>query len=354
MLVMCSGTVAAQEYVWRFVDGDVGGWNVINASPERDAFGYVLVRQNDPFWIVSPQNLNIAAEVSYFEFRIKTTETFLNGYVTVKTRDNRSWNEPFSFGLPNAFHIYRINLQRNNRTGSPIDAVALAFGKVDRVWLDYVRFFKPSPGQRIRMYWEEFWDVPLTNDTTVNFVTTPLLAEYSFLLPLYGLILLITICLLALQKSARATSLSRALILSCVVAGLLFTLRMDYAWYMKWRTDRELCGRKSYDELISCVDGTGSYDFAKSVKQNIPADSTAMIFAGPVEGTNVKLKYYLLPIMVSRSAPYIAVYKDPSVFYDPVQKTLKRGSVVVATDAQLVMAAGKDGYIYRASTGGQP
>jgi hypothetical protein len=78
---------------------------------------------------------------------------------------------------------------------------------------------------------------------------------------------------------------------------------------------------------------------------------TIRIFAGILEA---KVKYYLLPVKVSLAAPYIAVYKDPSISFDPVQKALKRDNVVVATDVQLLMTFGKDGFLYRSSAGGRP
>jgi len=357
LLVLCllgvlSSTGAAEEYAWRFdAGGDTTGWKALNASPERDAAGFfALVRQDDPFWLVSPQNLDVAAKSSYIEFRIKAPETYLLGYVVVKTRDNRSWREEFSLGLPDAFHVYRIELSRGNRTGSPIDSVALAFGNVERVWIDYIRIYNPSRSQLLRIYWSDLWEVPFAAATTVNFVSTPSIGEYSFLAPLYGL-LLFAFCILALRWRARTDSFTRALIIACVFAGTLFALRMDYTWYLQWRADQASLGRRSVDERISRVEGSGTYDFAKNVKQVIPAGGTVRIFAGILEA---KVKYYLLPVKVSRTAPYIAVYKDPAISFDPVQKELKRDNVVVATNAQLLMTFGKDAFLYRSLGGGRP
>jgi hypothetical protein len=348
---MFSRMVAAEEHAWQFdANSDAMSWKALNASLVRDAGGFTLVRQEDPFWLVSPPNLNIAPGSSYIEFRLKAPETYLLGYVIVKTRDNRSWQEEFSLGLPDSFHVYRINLSKGNRTGAPIDSVAFAFGKVDRVSFDYVRIYQPSFVQLLRIFWSDFWDVRLASATTVNFVSTPLIAGYSFLAPLYVLLLLVALCILALRRPVRAASITKALILACVVAGTLFALRMDYAWYQQWRVDRASLGPGGVAERISRVEGSGAYDFAQGVKQAIPAGGTVRIFAGVLEG---KVKYYLLPVKVSRGAPYIAVFRDPAVSFDPAQKTLKRGDVVVATDAQLLMTIGKEGFLYRSSAGGR-
>jgi hypothetical protein len=356
LLVLClvlvsSRTGAAAEYAWRFSAGsDAMSWKTLNASPERSAAGFTLVRQDDPFWFVSPDNLNIGPEVSYIEFRLKAPETYLNGYIIVRTRDNRSWEEEFSLGLPDAFHVYRIHLQRGNGTGSPIDTIAFAFGAIDRVSFDYVRIYQPSFVQLLGIYWSELWDVRFAGATTVNFVSTPRIAGYSFLAPLYGLLLLVALGVLALRRPLNTDSVTKTLLLACAVAGTLFALRMDYAWFMQWRADRASLGRGSLEERISRVDGTGAYDFARGVKQVIPAGGSVRVFAGVLAG---KVKYYLLPVKVSRDAPYIAVFKDPAISFDPAQKTLKRDNVVVATDAQLLTAIGNEGSLYRSSAGGR-
>ena len=352
MLVAFSGRGAAEEYAWQFdANSDATSWKALNASFERDAGGFTLVRQDDPFWFISPPNLNISSEPLYIEFRLKAPETYLLGFVLVKTRDNRSWREEFSLGLPDAFHVYRIDLSKGNRTASPIDSVAFAFGNIGRVSFDYVRIYRPSSVQLLKIFWSDFWDVRFAGATTVNFVSTPLIAEYSFLAPLYVLLLLVVLYTLALRRPVRAASTMKALILACVAAGTLFALRMDYTWYMQWRADRSSLGGGGVDERISRVEGTGAFDFARGVKKIIPAGDTVRIYAGVLGG---KVKYYLLPIKVSASAPYIAVYKDPAVSFDPALKVLSRENIIVANNAELLMTLGKDGFLYRSSGGSNP
>jgi hypothetical protein len=352
MLVAIPGSGSAEEYLWRFERiSDAMSWTAINASPERDVGGFTLVRQDDPFWLVSPGNLAIAPELSHMEFRLKAPATYLLGYVIVKTRDNRSWREEFQLGLPDAFHVYRIDLRRGNRTGAPIDSVAFAFGKVDRVSFDYVRIHKPTPAELLRIYWGDLWSVEYAGATTVNFVSTPLFADYPFLAPLYVLLLLVAVCMIAVQRPPRIVSVTRSLILSCVIAGTLFALRMDYTWYMQWRADRASLGRMSVEDRISRVEGTGAYDLARSVKQVVPPGGTVRIFAGALEG---KVKYYLLPVKVSRTASYIVVYKDLAVKFDPARRTLMRDNDIVATNVELLGTFGNDGFLYLSSTGVQP
>jgi hypothetical protein len=352
LLVLSCGTGYAEEYVWHFDKGaDALRWKALNASPENNASGFSLVRQDDPFWFVSPPDLNISPALSYAEFRLKTPETYLRGYLIVKTRDTRSWQEEFILGLPDTYHVYRINLRKGNRTGSPVDSVAFAFGGVDRVYLDYVKIYKPSLVQLMGVYWGAFWSVPFASATTVNFVQTPLLGDYSFLAPLYVLLLIFALCMIALRKPVTRHSVMKSLMLSCVAAGALFAVRMDYTWYMQWRADRSSLGQRSFDERISRVDGTGAYDFAQGLKKVIPPGATARIYAGILEG---KVRYYLLPVKVSESAPYIAVFKDPAVSYDPVKKLLRRDHEIIAQNVRLIMAFGKDGFLYESSEAGHP
>jgi hypothetical protein len=352
LFCLCCGAGRAEEYVWRFDRGaDAFNWKALNATSEKTADGFFLVRRGEPFWFVSPPNLNISPQLSYAEFRLKAPETYLRGYLVVKTRDARSWEEEFTLGLPDTYHVYRINIQKGNRTRSPIDAVAFTFGGVDRVSLDYLKIYKPSLVQLMGVYWGEFWSVPFASSTTVNFIETPLIGDYSFLAPLYVLLLVIAFCMVALQRPPTRRSVVKSLLLSCVAAGALFAVRMDYAWYMQWRADRSSLGQRSFNERVSRADGTGAYDFAQGLKKVIPLGSTVKIYAGILEG---KVRYYLLPVKVSETAPYIAVFRDPAVSYDPIKKLLSRDHEIMARNIEVVTAFGKDGFLYKSLEAGHP
>ena len=359
LLCLLCGEGRAEEYVWRFDKGaDALQWKALNATTENTAEGVSLVRQGEPFWFVSPQKLNISPELSYVEFRLKAPETYLRGYLVVKTRDARSWDEEFTLGLPDIYHVYRINIQKGNMTGSPVDAVAFTFGGLNRVFLDYVKIYKPSLIQLIEVYWGEFWSVPFARSTTVNFIDTPLIGDYSFLAPLYVLLLVLALCMVAFQRPVTRQSVVKSLLFSCVAAGAIFAVRMDYTWYMQWRADRASLGHRSFDEQISRVDGTGAYDFAQGLKKIIPLGATVKIYAGTLEGKagilEGKVRYFLLPLKVSETAPYIAVFKDPAISYDPDKKLLLRDHEIVARDIEVVTAVGKDGFLYRASGAAHP
>jgi hypothetical protein len=157
--------------------------------------------------------------------------------------------------------------------------------------------------------------------------------------------------MVALQRPLTRQSVVKSLLLSCVAAGALFAVRMDYAWYMQWRADRSSLGQRSFNERISLADGTGAYDFAQGLKKVIPRGSTVKIYAGILEG---KVRYYLLPVKVSESAPYIAVFRDPAVYYDPIKKLLSRDHEIMARNIVVVTALGKDGFLYKSLEAGQP
>ncbi len=339
---------AKEEQAWHFGDGSSAtAWKALNASAFRDSGGLMLVRRSDPFWLVSPPDLGISPELSYIEFRLKAPETYLRGYLIVKTRDNRSWQEEFSLGLPGEFSAYRINIRKGNVTGSPIDSIAFAFGGLDRVVFDSVRIYRPTPAQLLRIYWGELWTVQYADATTVNSVSTPLFGDSSFLKPLYVIALLLALALIALSRPVSGHSVVKYMMLSFVVAGFLFALRMDYTWYIQWRADDSSMGQGSLDERISRVEGTGTYDFALELKKIVPPGAEVRIYAGEF---GEKLKYYLLPLKVSERAPYIAVYKDPAVSFDPQRRVLVRNNEVLSNSAKLIRAFGKDGFLYQ-STG---
>jgi hypothetical protein len=59
-------------------------------------------------------------------------------------------------------------------------------------------------------------------------------------------------------------------------------------------------------------------------------------------------------VKASERAPYIAVFKDPAVSYDPVKKLLRRDHEIVARNARLIMAFGKDGFLFESSEAERP
>lgn len=352
LLLLCDAGYA-QEYAWNFDDArNALHWKAIHASMEKGPSGSVTIRGNDTFWFVSPPNLNIPSRVSYVEFKLKAPATYLLGYLVMRTVDNRTWQEEFQLGLPDRFNIYRVNMQEGNIGNSPVDSFAFAFGGLglDKVEMKYVRCYEPSLVQSAAIRWMEFWNAGYARAATVNFIDMPFVGKLSFVALLYIFIVLFTVCMIAALRTVSVTALRKALITSFILGGILFALRMDYGWYMMWRLDRSTLSRRSYEERVELVDATGSYEFAGMVRKLIPPDASVRIECGTLAE---KIKYYLLPLKASDRGKYVIVCGDSGVAYDPAEKVLKRGEVVVADHVFLMQSLRKDFYLYRLDGAGQ-
>ncbi|HET6515672.1 MAG TPA: hypothetical protein VFG09_10970 [Thermodesulfovibrionales bacterium] len=345
-LLFCD-TGHAQEYRWNFNEaGSSLHWKAIHASVEQGSSGVVITRGDDTFWFVSPPNLNIPPRVTYVEFRLKAPATYLLGYLVMKTVNNQTWQEEFQLGLPDRFNVYRVNMREGDVGNSPIDSFAFAFGGLglDKVELDYVRCYEPSFLQLARIRWMEFWSAGYARAATVNFIDMPFVGEVSLLALLYIFILSSIVCAIAALRAVNMAALRKALIISFVLAGILFALRMDYGWYWMWRLDRSTLSQRTYEERVALVDATGSYEFAGMVRKLIPPDASVRIECGTLAE---KIKYYLLPLKASEHGRYVIVCSDSGITYDPDEKVLKRGEAVVADRAFFMQSLRKDFFLYR-------
>lgn len=347
LLLLCDAGYA-QQYAWRFDDARNSlHWKAIDASTEQGPSGSVIIRSNGgTFWFASPPGLNIPPRVSYVEFKLKAPATYLMGYLIMRTVDNRIWQEEFQLGLPDRFNIYRVNMQKGNPWNSPIDSFAFAFGGLglDKVELNYVRCYEPSLIQSALIRWMEFWNASYAKATTVNFIDMPFIGELSFLALLYIFIAFSMACTITALRAVNMTALRKALIISFILAGTLFALRMDYGWYVMWRLDRSTLSQRNYEERVVLVDATGTYEFAAVVRKLIPTDASVRIECGTLAE---KMKYYLLPLKASDRSRYVIVCSDSGVVYDPGEKVLKRREAVVADHAFLMQSLRKDFSLYR-------
>lgn len=329
LFLLCSwiSNTSAAEHVWRFEDQSaIDQWIAVRGSKEPDPMGYIKIRGFDTFWFVSPPHLQMPADKSFVEFRLRVPSTYLKAYVIMKTAEGRTWQKEFRYGMPGSFHLYTLDISADDLKDEMIDSFAFGFGSVEEVDLEHVKIYVPTLFQRVSLIWSRFWDVDYIQSTTVNFVETPFLGA----LPLPGLIYLflplMVLGILVVRRRLDRSAIINALIISFLIGGILFALRMDYTWFSMFRLDRAVLGGKSMPERISLVEGTGTYEFAQHLKEIIHPEEEVRIYAGKLES---KLKYYLLPVKTSSHGRYIAVYEDGSITFRPEEHILmKKGKII--------------------------
>ena len=345
LLFSSMGTAAAEEYRWQFSDPRAAAdWAAIDASVEQGPPGSITLRGSGTFWFVSPPGLNIPPEATHLKVKLRAPETYRNWYLIVKAADNSTWQEQVELGIPGVFKVYTVDIGKGNVKRAPIDSLALAFGEIDRIELEYVKCFRPSLFELAEIRWREFWSVGYTKGTSVNFIGSPSSGRIPFMVQLYALLVFLTAGMLVMFRPVNRDSVLKSFVLSFIVVGMVFALRMDYTWYMMWRLDRASLSGKNLGERISLVDATGAYDFAGEIRTIIPPGEKVRIYGGAVA---TKLQYYLLPVKVSDKGRYIAVLKDSAITFDPVGRVLRRDDALIATHVSLVKAYGQDFQLYR-------
>jgi hypothetical protein len=166
------------------------------------------------------------------------------------------------------------------------------------------------------------------------------------------------------MKPRNFGAVMKSIVLSFTTVGIVFALRMDYNWWMELKKDVTLL-EKSFDHRMRVIfdervpallnpedtlleSGSSLYYTAKILKRIIPPDEKVRIYAGE-EHSELKLKYYLLPILVSRNGNYVIVYHDENIVFDPSKKALKRNGKMIGRNVSLVVAFSKDIQVYRIS-----
>lgn len=218
--------------------------------------------------------------------------------------------------------------------------------------------------------WDEFWSVVYLTPHTVNLIDVPRFRSVSFLVPLYGLIAVLTAAGFLVLRSRGSGGLLQAFLLACAVGGVLFAARMDFTWLKWWERDARLLAPLDIAGRLSVLEADNVHGFAEELKKIIPSTAGVRLYTGdeegdrsgvrPGEGVSIfrpyykgKIKYHLLPLKLSERSPYIAVFRDRRVHLDPADRRLKEGAAVLAENVIVVKDFGNDTSLYKAEgTGG--
>ncbi|HUJ16954.1 MAG TPA: hypothetical protein VL197_03090 [Nitrospirota bacterium] len=183
--------------------------------------------------------------------------------------------------------------------------------------------------------WQNFWKFTEVENHYINWIDAPRVGDINFTIPLYLFLLVLFIVLLVRTRTMNRYSLIRAFTFSCIAAGVLFAVRMDYTWCMNWRLDQAYLYPKSIPERQALLlPEPWPHVIAAGIKEIIPPGRSVKIYSNN-RFFSLALKYYLLPVEVSEKGSYIVVY-DNAVLFDPARNTLRKENQVIATNAALI------------------
>ncbi|MBE9536458.1 MAG: hypothetical protein IMF07_04695 [Proteobacteria bacterium] len=200
--------------------------------------------------------------------------------------------------------------------------------------------------------WDQFWQVSYIYSTTVNFIDTPLVGKISFIKILYVVAAFFMIGHLIKSRSIQLHSIAKSLIFSCLIAGTLFSARMDYSWFKQWQRDVKLLSNKSFEEKTYAFDAKVPYSLSKLLKEKIPPEDKLRLYIGnDYIHYWYRLKYYYLPRKVSTpeslSGNYIFVYKAGEILLTPDKKTLSLNGKVIGEEVRQIASYGNNITLYK-------
>jgi hypothetical protein len=333
------GLCRAGVYGWEFKDGrEIAGWRAQNIYAGYIENDHLVVKGfGASNALISPEPLHIPSSEGLLSLRIETQNGGRAKLLVMTSKDTSGFIKRFA--LEKEIQDYRFYLGDKLQSGEYIEKLVILFPvhKQGTVRIDFIRFSEPSLPQLFGALWSGFWEPDTIKGTTINFVTTPYFGSYSFLTILYVFIIFLSAGIL-MGSVARKTppgysSVMRALLVSFLVAGGLFAVRMDYNWFKLWQEDlREFSG-KEVRERIPVVFGGDSqfFDFIDFVKSTVPEGQKVRPAAKSFNDLYASLaRYHLLPVKTSASARYLWVYLDRDVYFDSVSRSLKKGDKTVA------------------------
>jgi hypothetical protein len=179
---------------------------------------------------------------------------------------------------------------------------------------------------------KEFLDTDIVRSWSINFIEEPRLGPLTY--PTVLLIIAViafTILLLyyhSLEKSFSRRSAVKAYLLSFMIVGFLFALRMDLNWLAMFRHDiRTYRGKDIGARVVTLANHDLSY-FADFVRANIPEGELAREIAIDIDRDRnshlafKKVKYYLLPTKTSISGRYLWANEFTSGSYNTAAQEL--------------------------------
>lgn len=332
---------------WEFESyGELQGWMFMN-SEYMLKDGFLYLKNTKTIRVVSPA-LNIPVDYWMFVIRV---ESLQDGMLAMGFQSStEKIIKKFSV-LKKGLNEYRVSLHDFD-SNNQISAFVVDFMGTSQVRIDSIRFKKPSLGNQLGLYWEDFW-APELNKTSIAFVSTPKAGNLSFITILYIVVSACSAFLFIYFRSRNASKpFVKALFFSFLFGGLLFTWRMDYNWVRIWSDDTMKLQKSSINERLGWFYGIyidkapELLEFTNYIKSIIPP-SEAVNPVDKQDGDNIALimKYFLLPIKTSKNARYVWLFDEKNVLYDQERDHLLKEGRVILENVRLVGHSGP-GYLF--------
>jgi len=334
----------------------LSGWRFEHVEKARFAEGGLLLIGEKYMKIAPPTGFRAPLRRMAMELSFKTPKSLICN-VLVKSADGRKARKSVKVkileGGDEERHL-RVYLGKAV-AGTYIDDFVVEFYGPDKleVSLDSLRLYEPTTAGIASMLWDEFWRTGFVSiDLMVN-VPSPKADGLGFISMLYILIALAFITAIAIYMvRGHGLSLRKSLgvlVIIFLVAGVLFTLRMDYKWLVMFRDDVKTLPGADVGKRIRLVNNRhydSFFDFLDFVKRSVPAGSAVRpATIAKTQPLAAIARYYLLPVDTSENGGFL--WSQGEARLDPESGALYDGKGrLIAPRVRLFARYSGNGAIY--------
>lgn len=338
----------------------VSKWRFEHVDEARFTEGGLLLKGNNFVKIAPPEGFHAPIRRVAMDLRFKTLKSFVTnlsvkgsqGWVSVRTVRVKVLDG--SDDVTN-LRVY-FGKQKGGGSEAYINDFAVEFYSTENinVRLDSLRLYEPGGLELVSILWEEFWRPDFITRAIVGFVATPAAGGIGLMTMLYVLAAITFASFVIFYRLSRrplsARRASSALVIIVLLAGVIFTVRMDYNWFTVWRDDLKTLSGVDVAERIRIVNNRNFdsfFDFIDFMKESVPPGRTIRPATIPLDSPMAAIaRYYMLPLKESSEADLLWSFAE-TLRLDPRTGALYDGEgKQIAPRAELFAEFAKNAAIY--------
>lgn len=176
-------------------------------------------------------------------------------------------------------------------------------------------------------HWREFFDTDFSNGSTINYITSPFSDPALFPILIFIFVIAVFLALIMTRRSFTRPAMVKAAIISFMLGGFIFAMRMDLNWLVLLKNDYNRFSGKGMEERVEEAIGYDLKQFMRFTRETIPVgEKVREMKNDPSDLTFLLTKlgnYYLLPVLSTSDGRFVWVYDFTDYSWDPETGTLR-------------------------------
>ena len=340
------------KYSWATAPSSLESWPflIVEGEQQKQQDGLLRIRGDNPSIII--YNLAIEAEKDYIlTVRTRTEEDLcFMGIWWFSYSQSNGLLPPIPLLSKGGFNTYIIDLRESSEWKQQIGSIGIKFVGCEKdIFVEEIKLSHPqSYLEVLSIGWANFWRAIPIYPTTINYIHSPFVFGFSFILLLNTLVIILTIMVglyTIMSKKIRTKNRGISIILAILFfAWISYDIRNSYNEYHIAKT-----ATIDHLRLVEYYEIKDFYRFIQFLKDLLLKEKiTEFNFYTDSIPYIEYTKYSLYPIRLrankNETAIYV-VYKNPS-FYFKDGKLYQKGEVVAQGD--LIAVYDNSSFIFKA------